>query len=89
MVDEKKQEDEDVRAIQANGDIVGFQRLEDGGMLIQILVKPIPYPKPPANDAKEEVKKLYDNERNRVYTYNMISLRGFRNDAVTIIQEVL
>jgi len=88
MDDVKKLEDQ-VKVVQATGDVIGSQRLEDGGILLQVLVKPIPYPKPPPKEVTDQVKKLYDDERQRVYEHNMLSLRGIRNDVVVIVQEVL
>ena len=85
MSEEVKDEKGD-KFVSAVGDVVGMQRLPNGGCQVVVNINPYPYP-----DRPKDAEKLpgWERECAELDAMNFTMIRGLRFDRVDLVQKAL
>jgi len=86
MEEKPKNENDGDRFVSAVGDVVGMQRLPNGGCQVVVNINPYPYPERPKDAAK---LPEYERECAELDAMNFTMLRGLRFDRVDLVQKAL
>lgn len=74
------------RFLSAVGDVVGMQRLPNGGCQVVVNINPLPYPERPKDAAKVSE---YERRCLEIDNLNYTMVRGLRFDRVDLVQNIV
>lgn len=89
---ESKQSEKEVkepRFLNLSGTVVSMQRMENGGVNVNVIVLPRQYPPKGDGETDEQYRSRCKNIVEQINVYNALVYGGLRFDDVVIAQEVL